>query len=176
MRHVNTKLSYSKYLAILFALVIVAGCSQNDDQREFERMAYSAPSNITETNAVGEITGNEDHDDWRVSPFYQGLVDVDTPAYPNPVQTTDEVRVEIFNRDDAVTSLRVVVFFAEAGMERDIQSGRQDPLPANSTTVVSINPRELSRFDTVEDIVGIKRIIFLDATGNVVTYGDILVE
>lgn len=166
---------YSKYISTFFVLLVLAGCGQNDDQREFERRAYSAPDGITETDEIGDVVdGNEDRDDWRISPFYQGLVDIDRPAYPNPVEATDEVRLEIFNRDDAVTSLGVVVFFAEAGVEREVQSARHDPLPANSTTVVSINPQELSRFET--DVLGLKRVIFLDATNNVVSYGDILVE
>lgn len=173
--HTVTIKNYSKFTPVFIVLILLAGCGQNDDQREFERRAYSEPEGITETDEIGDvIDGNEDGDDWRVSPFYQGLVDIDRPAYPNPVQTTDEVRIEIFNRDDAVTTLRVVVFFAEAGVEREVQSARQDPLPANSSTVVSINPQELSRFET--DVLGLKRVILLDATNNVVSYGDILVE
>ncbi|MEX0662436.1 MAG: hypothetical protein WD381_05875 [Balneolaceae bacterium] len=170
----------NKYLSVFLLLLLLAGCGQNDDQRDFERSAYSAPDGFTQTDEIGDIMeGNEDRDDWRVSPFYQGLVDIDSPAYPNPVQTTGEVRIEIFNRDDAVTSLRVIVIFVDGGTysENEVQSARRDPLPANSTTVLSINPRELSRFDTVDgDLVGIKRIILLDATNNVVSYGDIMVE
>lgn len=168
-------LYFGKNLSILVVLLLLAGCGQNDDQREFERQAYSAPDGITETDEDGDIVdGNEDRDDWRVSPFYKGLVDIDSPAYPNPVQTTGVVRIRIFNRPDAVTTLRVVVL-EETGGPIEIGSLSQD-LPVNDTTPISINPRELTRFNTIEAITGFKRVILLDATNNVVSYGDILVE
>lgn len=177
MRKVNSIKLYSKYVFIFFGLIVLAGCGQNDDQREFEREAFSAPDGFTQTDEIGDVVeGNEDRDDWRISPFYQGLVDIDRPAYPNPVQTTGEVRIEIFNRDDAVTALRVIVIFVNSGTYNEREVLRRDPLPANSTSVLSINPQELGRFDTVDDIVGLKRVILLDATNNVVSYGDIMVE
>lgn len=175
MRKVYPKMLYSKYISIFFALILLAGCAQNDDQREFERMAYSSPDGFTQTDEIGDIVdGNEDRDDWRISPFYQGLVDIDRPAYPNPVQTNGEVRIEIFNRPDAITSLRVIVIFVDGGGYSQNEVLERNPLPANSTSVLSINPQELSRFET--DLTGLKRIILLDATGNVVSYGDIKVE
>ena len=170
-----TRFSTPYTAILLLSFILLAGCGQSDDQREFEREAFAAPDGFTKTTNGVDIE-SEDPDDWRISPFYQGLVDIEAPAYPNPVETSDQVRIENFNRDQAVTRLRTIVWFAEEGFEQDVPSGNYDNLESNSITTISINPRELSRFDNPESWVGLKRVILLDQDGNVISYGDIMVE
>ena len=169
-----TRFSTPYTAILLLSFILLAGCGQNDDQREFEREAFAAPDNFTETLGDGKIV-REDPDDWRVSPFYQGLFFIDTPAYPNPVETTDQVRIQISNYDRVVTSLRTIVWFSEEGLELNVPSGSYDNFERNQTTI-SINPSELSRENTPESWVGLKRVILLDQDGNVISYGDIKVR
>ncbi len=69
-------------------VLLGVSCGQDDDQREFEQEAFQLPDGITETEGNGSII-SEDPDDWRTSPFFQGLVFVD-PAFPNPVSIGDQ--------------------------------------------------------------------------------------
>jgi len=169
-----TRFSTPYTAILLLSFILLAGCGQSDDQREFEREAYAMPDNFTETTGSGEIV-SEDPDDWRVSPFYQGQFFIETPAYPNPVETTDQVRIFISNYDRVVTSLRTIVWFAEEGIPQPVPSGSYDNFERNQT-IISINPRELSRFPTSESLEGLKRVILLDQDENVISYGDIMVE
>ncbi len=168
MRKVNLIEFYCKYILIFFGLIALTGCGQNDDQREFERMAFSAPDGITETNAQGEIIGDEDRDDWRISPFYQGLIDIQTPAFPNPVLTTDQVRINIISFDEVVVdNIEVISFFANNDIVTVIP--RSDNVRINLFTTITMQPSQMSRIDKL----GLKRIIILDRDGNVISYGDI---
>lgn len=164
-------------LALLFMFsIVVSSCGQDDDQLAFEEQAFSLPQNITETDPSGKIV-NEDPDDWRTAPFFQGLVFVN-PAFPNPVQVSDrlDINVEITGIE-AVSGLRVVVLLGSGPTIefKPLYTSSERPLPPG-LTVASINPVELGRFNTVESARGIHRVVLLDNRENVISYGDIRVE
>lgn len=167
----STSMRYRfRLLSVLFLFCLAAGCNQNEDQRNFEREAYNLPQNFTETTSDKEII-SEDPDDWRVAPFFQGLVEID-PAYPNPVAVTDVVRIDyVITGIEAVSGITVVVFF-ENGEQREVYRDSTSPLPPG-VSVIPINASELRQFPSSR---GLQRVIILDRNQNVISYGDIMIE
>ena len=159
-------------LPLIFVILYIwtSGCSQNEDQREFENEAFSLPQGITHTNNRGEIiNGNSDPDDWRVSPFYQGLVFVD-PAYPNPVLTNQQLSLQIhLPFIDTISTLFAYV------MRDAIHYNFIKSETALTLTVFIFDPvNEIARFS--ENPQGLYRIVIVDDNDNVVTYGDVKIE
>ena len=161
------------FVVLLFAL---SGCGQDDDQREFEQEAFQLPEGITETEGNGDIV-SEDPDDWRTSPFFQGLVFV-SPAFPNPVSIGDQLSLEIeVSGIDAVSGLTVAVLIDDAANAqfRSLYTVNQNPLPPGLTSI-PINPIELGRCNSPESARGIHRLIIYDNRQNIISYGDVRVE
>ena len=158
---------------ILFAAIIF-GCSSSDEQREFERQAMQQPSGFTQTDASGEVTGPIDRDDWRIAPFFEGLVSSIEPAYPNPVQSTERVYIELNIYLQSVNGIQV--FAIDNGNilpdpifeDLNVELGMQ--------TIITFPANLLGRFDTVENITGLKRVLIFDGSNNLISYGDIMVE
>lgn len=159
---------------VLISSISWSGCSSDDDeQRLFERKAFQEPSGITRTNSSGAIQ-SEDSEDWRVSPFYAGLVQVD-PAYPNPTFATDQVNIHVtVNSIDVIRGLLVGVYDPAYGV-RVIWSLYENPLPVG-LEVIQLNTMQFGRFNTIESARGLHRVILFDGNENVLSYGDILVE
>lgn len=156
-----------------FALILLAACSGQEDQREFEREALQPPQGFTRTDGNGNIEpGGEDPDDWRTSPFFQGLVDVD-PAFPNPVLSTDNVhiRFEITTVDANINRVTAFVLH-EDGTMPDLDSVDSSPLQFGYH-FLNFPAQRLARF---QDPRGLHRILLYDGRGNIVSYGDIMVE
>lgn len=159
---------------ILFLSALVS-CGQQDDQREFEREAYSSPENFTETQNGNEIV-REDPDDWRIAPFFEGLVDEITPAWPNPVQSTDAVNLQVtLSGTQSVTGLTVFSFNHETG---DPVGPLFDDQGTHDFGILSIqfNANELFEFSNPESKKGLYRVILYDRNRNVISYGDIMVN
>ncbi|MDR9415806.1 MAG: hypothetical protein RI564_05950 [Gracilimonas sp.] len=151
---------------------MVVSCTRNDAQREFEQEAYSTPSGYTATTNQGEIL-ETDQDDWRTSPLFQGLIDV-VPVYPNPVTTDQAIQVEVeVTGVQSVSGLEVLTRFQD-GSFRSLYQSFETLQPG--LTTFSINPIEFAEFGNPEGARGLNRIYMLDGRGQMITYGDILVE
>ena len=169
-----TRFSTPYTAILLLSFILLAGCGQSDDQREFEREAFAPPNNYTETTDDRQVL-SEDPDDWRVSPFYQGLVEVD-PAYPNPIETTGQVNIDVdVTGIESVPGLRLIVYFHENNGSNLIYESNQNPLPPGLTPI-NFSAQELGRFDTTESQRDLHRVILIDNNENVISYGDIMVE
>lgn len=163
---------YHLLLLSVFLLLIVS-CTRNDDQRAFEQSAYQRPQGITETNNLGEIQ-NDDEDDWRISPLFEGLIRI-SPPFPNPVVTNQAITFEIdVTGVQAISGLEVIVWF-NTNRFNTVYFDNQSPLPPGLTTF-QINPLELSEFGTVESARGTHRVIIFDGNQQMISYGDIRVE
>ena len=130
---------FNRILLPLFIIIALSSCGQDDEQREFEQQAFQLPENITETEGNGTII-NEDPDDWRTSPFFQGLVFV-SPAFPNPVSIGDQLSLEVeVSGIDAVSGLTVAVLIDDAANAqfRSLYTVNQNPLPPGLTQFPSI--------------------------------------
>jgi hypothetical protein len=159
------------FLVFLITLSLIAGCGQSDDQRKFEQQALQPANGFTRTAPDGTVIEN-DPDDWRVAPFFQGLVEI-SPAYPNPVLTNNQVTIEFFVTGiESVMGLEVFVRYDD-GSFRLIYDNDTAPFQTG-LTLVQINPLELGKNSPGE--LGLYRVIFFDRNENIITYGDIMVE
>ncbi|PWN06626.1 hypothetical protein [Rhodohalobacter mucosus] len=163
--------SFSFSIVLFTVLITASACNRSSDQREFERAAFSIPEGITQTDATGNVI-SRDSDDWRVAPFFQGVIEID-PAYPNPVLTNELVRINrIVTGVESVSGLRVFVFY-ESGNVRPIDNDVRNPLPPG-LDVISLEPTLISEFP--ENPQGLYRVVITDLNENVITYGDIRIE
>lgn len=162
---------YLHSLLILFLnLLFLSGCNQNSDQREFEQQAFSEPSGITKTDQIGTVIGNPDPDDWRISPFFQGDVELLSPPYPNPVLSNGELRIEILVYVlHRISEINIFVYrpplFYRVDDRPQVPTGNTAfNIPANIIARENLSPQ------------GYYRIIIQDENGNVITYGDVEIE
>lgn len=162
-------------LFISLFLLVFLSCTQSDEQREFEREAISLPENITVTSANGDIVeGQTDPDDWRIAPFFQGMIYVEPPPpFPNPLLTNQRLNIQIHVPGiDAVSGLRVIALYNESST-RLLYSYPSSPLPTGLTSV-SLDALDIARFR--ESPVGLYRLILEDFEGNIISYGDVRIE
>lgn len=160
-------------LAVLILILFFAntGCNQSSDQREFEQAAFSIADGFTSTNNRGEVI-NRDPDDWRIAPFFQGLIEID-PAYPNPVQSNEQISIDrVVTGIESVSGFRVLAFYGNNNLQFIFDDFRR-PLPTGLQTV-PLQAADIAQF--AENPQGLYRIIILDANENVITYGDIMIE
>lgn len=165
------------YPLLLILLVIVSySCTRNDAQREFEKEAYRIPANFTETTPQGEVI-SRDEDDWRISPLFQGLIEI-SPPFPNPSNTTSAIVVEFdVTGVQAVSGIEVVVFF-----DNHDPSYGSNLLYDDTGTLETgfdsfqINPLDLGEQPVAESARGLHRIFIYDGRRQLISYGDIKIE
>lgn len=166
----------TNFLAALLVFAVTLSCTRNDAQQDFERDAYKTPQNFTETNHTGKIIST-DEDDWRISPLYQGLVHVN-PPFPNPVSSSDNLQFEIeITGVQSVSGLEVITRYDNANPTSGFKTlyfETQTLMPG--LTTFTINPLELGRNDVIESARGLHRIFIYDGNGNMISYGDVMVE
>ncbi|MDR8390833.1 hypothetical protein NC796_06780 [Aliifodinibius sp. S!AR15-10] len=158
-------------------LLLMAGCSKSDDQKDFENEAYSAPANYTAMNANGQpaVSNQTDPDDWRISPMYRGLVEVETEAYPNPVFINSTFR--IFIGINYITNLsRIEAFVFQTGFNQDgtgaIDTIEESQISEGTIPALIISPSSFPQ----NKLDNLYRVILFDQSGNVITYGDVKVN
>lgn len=160
---------------ILPALVVLVllGCKRDASQDSFEREAFRTPENFTRTDSNGKILQN-DPDDWRIAPMFQGIVDIMNPAYPNPstgARFTIELMVSGF---DAINGLEVYARDLR-GLPYIIYQDTRRPLPPGIIDLF-IEPSWLAASRVYSEAIGLNRIFIYDAMGNLITYGDLQVD
>lgn len=153
--------------------MVGTACEDSAAQKRFESDSRKPASGITRTDATGRIL-SIDPDDWRISPYFDGFIEVQTPAYPNPTRT-ERVTLDLFvTGSEAVngievygrTSLGEPIFLYEV----------PDPTIQVGLVQIFINPLNFSRIGRYQDAIGIHRVFLYDRRGNLITYGDIQVE
>ncbi len=160
------------FLILLVAAFYLTACNRNDDQRDFERDAFSLPQNITETDRNNGEVINEDPDDWRISPFFQGLIEVTTPAFPNPALSSDNISIDLNNPGlETITGLQVMAYYSNNSFQ--LLDSRPGQLPPGN---ISLNFQGSMVAQLSENPQGIYRVIIMDGSENVISYGDIEIE
>lgn len=168
----------SIFLIGLCCLVLVSGCSKSDNQKKFEDQAFSTPANITEMDANGRTVegGTSDPDDWRIGPDFQGLILIETPAYPNPVNLNGQVRIDVsLLFDSNVNELNLFAFRDPTENPVPITTIFLDPGVSRLETV-QLDPVSFSSSPNPERVVGLNRLLIYDSNNNLISYGDIRVE
>lgn len=162
------------------AAVFFIGCDSQEAQNRFEDDAGLPPSGIVRTDANGRIAVDDDGkeiendlDDWRTAPNFAGVVRFD-PAYPNPTVgelITLPVLVQQFN---ALGGGLVLRGFDDTGRLIRLDELPQATQPGSFTFVFS--PGQFSVAGDIGLARGLHRIFVFSVTGEIVSYGDILVE
>lgn len=147
------------------ATFLVAGCDTQEEQDDFAAQAGRPPENITRVDASGKVL-SEDKDDWRTAPVYAGEIRVD-PAMPNPVSTEGFVTVRV----------TVTVFDAVYSPLR-LKNMRNDRLQTLSEIERASSPGAYLFHAPVSLIgpAGMHRLFIFDGIGEIVSYGDVLVQ
>ncbi len=148
--------------------MVAWGCDTQARQDEFADQAGRAPDGYTETTLDAE-TLVEDPDDWRTSPLYRGRVTVD-PAFPNPVSVTN-----------VTIPLTIIGFDAVQGGRLTLRA-----YGADGRTLISLTPEPLIlsgpggyEFEFSPGLLttkGLHRVFIFDAAGEIVSYGDVMVQ
>lgn len=164
------KIYLHSVLILMLNLLILSGCNQNSDQRDFEKQAFTVPSGITETDQNGNIIGSSDPDDWRIAPFFQGDIELILPPYPNPVLSNGDLRIEIqVNFLERISGIYIRVYrlssFYQIDDRPQVSTGIT-PFIIGANIIAGGNPNPQ----------GIYRIIIQDENENVITYGDVEIE
>ncbi len=152
---------------LLLGLVLSLGaCDTQERQDDFAAQASAPASGIVETDDGGRII-SEDPDDWRTAPIYATVVRVD-PAFPNP---TSGARVLIRLSINPPNSVRGP--FVLRG--RDSSGRLTQPLDRLN----DVNAGGLFVFDFSPLLLGqpgLHRLFIFDGAGEIVSYGDLLLE
>lgn len=161
----------SFFLCLLVLISFLNGCSNDDDQTEFEQSAYTQPQGITQTDSQGSVIGEADSDDWRSSPFYAGLADIE-PAYANPVLYGTNANLDIFLKGTPFTTTLQLGYldFQNRWTQLDLANNVTD----FSAVAFTINPQLFG--ENAELARGTYRLIVFDGNQRILTYGDLTIE
>lgn len=162
---------------IFFFILILAACSRNQDQIEFEREAFREPKSFTRTGPDGTIE-DEDVGDWQIGPDFKGLVEVQKPPYPNPTQGERLIFELYVTGLGIVNGIRTVTYddFPSERSRRVIYQHHDSRLPFG-TLVLDIYPSSFDiqgSYSAARDRNGgLHRLFIYDNHDNLITYGDI---
>ncbi|MDX1639368.1 MAG: hypothetical protein R3281_15485 [Balneolaceae bacterium] len=159
-------------------LLLVTACSKSDDQKEFEDRAFSPPQNYTAMQANGQPASpaQSDPDDWRVSPMYSGLIDISTPAYPNPVNLNGSFRIDIDIKGiESIPGIQIYVLQQAQNLFGPITQIDQSSLNPGIRVLV-LDPASFAGSGSTQNAVGLNRLVIFDSRNNVISYGDVKVE
>jgi len=149
---------------LVLAFLTLSSCDSQQQQDDFIQSAGETPSGFARTDSHG-VTIDDDKDDWRIAPIYGGKV-VFEPAYPNPATidfVTIQVRVLEFNAIHGGLTLRA----RDAnGVLRSL-----DDIDASSpgAYIFRFSPALLAR-------TGLVRLFIFDRLGELVSYGDLMIQ
>ncbi|PAP76833.1 hypothetical protein [Rubrivirga marina] len=163
-------------LTALTAVLLLAGCDSNRaaEQELFEDEAlFSAVAGITETEEEPYTVGARDASDWRIGPAYLNRVTLLQLPAPNPVRLGQAVSF-LVDTQGLPGGLRLYVLL------EDPDTGNVDLFPiadpnANQPGAQQpgFYPFSISARQIALGGVGLYRVVLLDGTSGIVTFGDI---
>lgn len=162
-------------VALLPAVIILFGCGVEEKQSNFEDAALSPPHGITEMTATGVPVEKEkaDPSDWRISPRFRGLVEIQTAPFPNPVSFNGTIQMNLYITGiQAVNGLRVFVFRPNTNKLSGPYYTETGPLRPGFETI-RLSAKAIAQRGT--GTKNLYRIVIYDGQRNIITYGDIKV-
>lgn len=150
---------------VVLALFVSPGCDTQGQQDDFAEEASRPPSNYSHTDEGGTEL-SPDNDDWRTSPTYAGKVSV-RPAYPNPVDAGEFVTVPI--TVTAFGSVRAPLHVETMRDDRLFRLDQIDQATDPGSYVFTFSAASFGR-------KGLNRVYIFDGVGEIVSYGDIMVQ
>lgn len=148
-------------------LLFVTACDSQGEQDDFAADASATPSGFVRTIDGSEIL-DDDLDDWRTAPIYAGKVSI-RPAYPNPAAFQDFATVPF-----SVTAFNSVVAPVQLKARRD----GNGPLITLETIDQAGDPGSYAMTFSAARLgrTGLHRLFIFDAAGELVSYGDLMVQ
>src|SRR5699024_8848728 len=114
----------------------------DEAQIQFEREAFSQPSGYTHTSGTGAVDEEKiDEDDWRISPFFSGLVYSVDPVYPNPVLSNDRLTLQISLA--GINDVQRIHVYAFHYQLQSLRRVADYPGPIPSVIILTINARQI---------------------------------
>jgi hypothetical protein len=152
--------------SVLLLLAALTACdSSRDEQDDFERQAFAPPDGYTHTNESGVIS--EDPDDWRTPPVFSFVVQVE-PARPNPVGTGFiNLSVTLVRDPNFRGGLLLAAREGGTGDLFTLEPKPQATMPGLYVFTFPVGALGRS---------GLHRVWLFAGSGEVISYGDILVE
>ena len=160
-------------LLLLPTLLLLAACDSTSatEQRLFEDAALLTPvAGITETDAMATVL-RTDASDWRIGPAFLNRVEVSQLPYPNPVRLGQAVNFLVYSQG-VPGGLRLYVL--------ELRNGVVDLVPVNDPNAFEpgaaqsgFYPFSVSARQIALGGAGLYRVVLLDGSQNVVTYGDL---
>ena len=145
-------------------------CTNDDAQQKFERQAYGEAANYTETNFQGDVV-QQDTDDWRISPLYQGLAEV-RPIFPNPIQYGSNINLEVELNGATTGTIIELGYLNESNSWFPLQI--QDIISDYELVTFVVDTRQFG--GSAEQARGIHRMLLFDGNQRLISYGDLLIQ
>ena len=165
-----------RQLSVLAASLLLAACDSNQaaEQQLFEDEAlFSAISGITETEAAPYSVGASDPSDWRIGPAYVNRASLLQLPAPNPVALGDALSF-LVDTQGLPGGLRLYV------LQEDPVTGNVDLVPIPDPNAyqpeaaqAGFYPFSISARQIAFGGVGLYRLVLLDGSSGVVTFGDV---
>ncbi len=183
MQH-NIQITFISFLFLAVStLLVTSGCSRSQDQVEFERNAFRTPENFTRVSAGGIVdTSHIDESDWQIGPMFQGFIEVEIPAFPNPTRN-ERIEVELLTTGHGtIEGLYAVVYpdFVDERSRRLADRVERSFQQTLERIVLRIEPVDFSPSRVYSDALdindGLHRLFIYDRNNNLITYGDIQLE
>lgn len=152
-------------LLVLVALVLQAGCDSQGQQDEFADDASAPPNGFVRTEDGSEII-SDDLDDWRTAPVYAGKVSI-RPAFPNPAAVDDFITVPF--SVTAFGSVRAPLRLEVLRDGRLVRLDEVDRAGDPGSYAFTFSAASFGR-------TGLHRVYVFDGGGEIVSYGDVMVE
>lgn len=162
--------------AAVALLLMLSACDSNQaaEQQLFEDEAlFSAVSGITETVGAPYSVGARDVSDWRIGPAYVNRASLLQLPAPNPVQLGEALSF-LVDTQGLPGGLRLYV------LEEDPLTGNVDLVPIADPNAyqpeaeqAGFYPFSISARQIAYGGAGLYRLVLLDGTSGVVTFGDV---
>ena len=145
-------------------------CTQDDAQQQFEAEAYQPANGYTKTDLQQNIL-ETDKQDWRVSPFYEGLLHV-LPLFPNPSNYGGTAYIEITLNGAPIQSYLELGYLnfnlRWVPLQQEIVTSEFELVTFVIDTRNFGSNAELAR--------GLHRLLLYDGNQRLITFGDLLIQ
>lgn len=155
----------SRLFILILLVLLLPACDTQEQQDNFADQASRPPSGYARTDEGGTVL-SDDEDDWRTSPVYAGRISVE-PAYPNPATSSDFVTIQV-----NVTAFESV--YSPLRVERLRSDNRLEVLDEITNADVGLHVFTFSAAEL--ETRGLHRVFIFDGVGELISYGDIMVE
>ena len=160
---------------------LLLSCDTADEQRLFNDAVFEEPEGYTYTDEGGRMQMNDkgeyisfDENDWQTGPAFIGSISVD-PIYPNPTDgSLVIIPVSITDFDGFPNGLYLRAF---GNFEPRSLYLIDEIFDASAGShAFRFDPSLLSAAGDLSSIKGLHRLFVTDAQGNLVSYGDLLIQ